>query len=229
MGLCVCVGYYADLVTVDEEGANWFRNEVERLNRFLESAGLSPHTEPENCPDWSADMFGYSGLHYLRRIAAHLELGATLPEPGGADAPEDPVLQEYYKSVSNSGASFWKSLFGRKAANRAFDHLINHSDAEGFYVPQDFPDVLLPPEDLEIPGGLVGSSVRLLEETRVLAEQLELPLDLDPESDEVFESAESQGEGDQRWKRYGIESYTCLTLHKAARLSIEHGALVVFA
>ena len=173
-------------------------------------------------------MFGYSGLHYLRRIAAHLNIRGALPEPGGEDVPEDRVLKEYYALAGASGRSFFDRLFGRKSIVRDYDHLILHSDAEGYYVPQDFREVLFPPDRLGTPGGMLGSSHRLLEETTRLARAVELPLDTDPEADEVWEAAETQGEGDLLWQRFGVESFTCLRLYNAARCSIDHSAVIVF-
>src|SRR5688572_505740 len=67
MGLSLEVGILADLKEHDPEGAQQFREEFETLNRFLASEGLPPHHEPESCEVWSGDMWGYSGLHYLRR------------------------------------------------------------------------------------------------------------------------------------------------------------------
>lgn len=45
---------------------------------------------------------------------------------------------------------------------------------------------------------------------------MELPLDLDPEDEQVYEAAESQGTGTTTWQRYGRESYSCLRLYHAA-------------
>jgi hypothetical protein len=85
MGLSINVGFLADL-NGHEEGAQWFRDDMQRLNQIPISSGLQPHMELEDCPPWSADMFGYSGIHYLRRIAAHLNLRGSLPETSGESA-----------------------------------------------------------------------------------------------------------------------------------------------
>lgn len=215
MGLSVEVGYLSDLLSADEDGAKSFLEEIAVLNTYLSSCGLVPHQEPESCEVYSADMFGYSGLHYLRRIAAHLELRGKLPEPGDRDASKDPVLENYFDLVNSS----------RK---RGYDHLIYHSDAEGFYLPQQFDTVRFPPEELKIPGGMLGSSPQLLAEMKRLAQALQLPLDLDPEAEEVWEAADSQGEGDLMWQRYGVESFICLRLFHAAQHSIANSALIVF-
>jgi hypothetical protein len=226
MGLSLEVGVLAGLSEHDPKGAEWFREDLRKLNGLLKQAGLSPHAEPETCPIFSVDMIGYAGLHYVRRLAAHLELRGELPDPGDDDAGNDPVLLKYYKLLNSPHV--FSRLLGRKLPTRQFDHLINHSDSEGFYVPQDFAHVLVAPPELGVSGGLVGSSFRLLEETGKLAEAINLPIETDPDSDAVYEAIESQGEGEVTWQRYAMESHHCLQLHRAARHSIEHAALLVF-
>jgi hypothetical protein len=229
MGLSVEVGYLADIrANDDEEAAGWFREQMDQLNGYLESVGLQRHDEPEECDVFSCDLHGYSGVHYLRRIAAHLDLRARLPPPGNKEASKDPVVAEYYRQADEPPPGLLSRLFRRSTRPRTFDHLMLHSDAEGYYLPQDFPSVLLPPESLEIAGEMVGSSVRLLKECKRLAAALRLPLELDPESDEVFAAMNSQGPGELQWQRYGIESYVCLQLHDACEHSLKNGAAIVF-
>ena len=228
MGLALCVGYLAEIAYSDEEGARAFREEMDRLNCFLVSAGLQPHREPQECPALSCDMYGYSGLHYLRRIAAHLDLRGVLPAAGDRGAANDLVMEEYYRLATRTKPGFMARLFGRPERPRSFDHLLRHGDAEGYYLPQDFPEVLFPPKELAIPGGMVGSSVRLHEECRRLAAALQLPVDLDPEAQEVWDAVESQGQGEVHWKRCGIEAYLCLRVIRAADHSLKHGAVIVF-
>ena len=228
MGLALEVGYLADLLKNDADGANWFRTKMELINAYLTQVGLSAHNEPEECKTFSCDMFGYSGLHYLRRIAAHLDLKGSLPAPGNEKASHDPVLQEYYRLLDGNRRGFISRLFAKAPPKRTFDHLIIHSDAEGYYLPQDFPNVLFPPKHVEAPGGMIGSSVRLFDECSRLAIALELPLDLDIEADELWQAAESQGSGEKTWQRYGVESFTCLRLRAAAQHSMQTGAAIVF-
>ncbi len=228
MGLSVEVGYLADLLANDEEGADLFREDMVSLNAYLASVGLPSHQEPERCDVFSCDMYGYSGLHYLRRIAAHLDLNGIMPPPGGQDAAEDEVMEEYYRLAVQHQTGLMGKLFRRAPRAGTFDHLLHHSDAEGYYLPQDFPSVLVPPKSFRIPGGMVGSSARLLEECKRLAAALELPLDLDPDAEEVWQATESQGEGDLKWQRYGIESFICLRLCQACKHSLKHQAAIVF-
>lgn len=228
MGLDVTVGYLNEITRDDPsflpEISAWF----DGLNAYLESVGLPPHVEPANCSEKSWQMYGYSGLHYLRRIAAYLDVHGKLPPPGDNNAPDDPMLAEYYNLANLSRGNFFDRLFRRPPKTRTFDHLMQHSDAEGFYLPLDFPDVLIPDEELEIPGQLVGSAVRLKRECERLASELKLPLDLDPEAEEVWEATETQGEGETHWQRYAIESFTCLRLYAACKYSLHTGAAVVF-
>jgi hypothetical protein len=228
MGLAIEVGFLADMIENDDEGAEWFRDDLKRLNQYLVNTGLQPHIEPEQCPVYSSAMWGYSGLHYLRRIAAHLDLCGNLPEPGDKDASRDAIVQEYYAPLEKPSSSLFRRLFGKKQVPRTYDHLMLHSDAEGYYLPRDFAHVLFPPSNYDIPGGMVGSSHRLLTETRQLAKALRLPLDMDPEDDEIWKAADSQGEGDLVWKRYGVESFTCLRLYHAAMHFINHSSVIVF-
>ena len=172
MGLAIEVGYLADMKENDAEGEEHFRDDLNRLNRFLTSRGLPAHAEPEACPVYSCEMYGYSGLHYLRRIAAHLDLRGALPTPGDQDASEDSVLLEYFKLAERPQQGFLGRILRRLAKPRTFDHLILHSDAEGYYLPLDFASVLFPPGDLKIPGAMIGSSLRLREECLRLASAL---------------------------------------------------------
>jgi len=229
MGLAVEVGYLADLLGNDEEGAQAFREELAKLNDYLASLGLAPHHEPEKCDVFSCEMYGYSGIHYLRRVAAHLDLRGVLPSPGGEDASKDDVMEEYYKVAGREDQSgILGRLFRRAPRRRTFDHLLLHSDAEGYYLPRDFSSVLFPPEKFHIPGGMVGSSARLFDECKRLAQALQVPLELDADAEAVWEATQSQGKGNVPWQRYGIESFVCLRLYRACERSLENQAAIVF-
>ncbi len=221
MGLALEVGRLADLLVQDEEGAEWFRQDINKLNVLLEMSGLRPHTEPRELSDgysFSCSMMGYGGLHHLRRVAVHLEpkrglhgmKKGKLPAPMPGYECSDPLLDARYLAGTGSH----------------FRHLIDHSDCEGYYVPQDFRAPLCSDE---LPGGIVGSVQRLHEECTELARAIGIPEDLDPESDEVMlaaSEASAQGTG---WRGYGIATYTCLQLMHACQASIKSGALLVFA
>ena len=159
-------------------------------------------------------MWGYSGLHTLRRLTVHLAETGTLP--GSLEearmAADDPLLKKAYRGWPGEPAG-------------PFDHLIRHSDCEGYYVPVDFGQVIV---DERLAGGYLGSSVRLLAETRRIAAALDLPEGLDPDSEEVFGACDTGTRAAEGWQRYGIESYVCLRLIQAARHSIATGAVIDF-
>ena len=225
MGLALCVGVPSEIRESDAEYVAYFEEQIEAINGVLESFGLAPHGEPFDIEDertFECEMIGYSGLHYLRRLAAHLALGKELPPPGDDGAASDPVLSDYYKIFD---ASFARG----QATGMPFQHLIVHGDAEGYYLPVEFDDVIIPDASLEIAGGMLGSSHALLRECRELAQALELPEDLSLEDEALFQAVENQGEGEAKWERYGIESYTCLGLIKACEASVDTGAAIVFA
>jgi hypothetical protein len=228
MGLVVCVGMLVDLGREDEEGVDQLRGDLNTLNDVLREHGLEEHKEPESAL-WepiSFDMYGYSGLHYLRRLAAHLDTDGLLPPPGDESASEDPVLGGYYERLDRRSGLLGRFRRAETDSAGGYDHLMNHSDAEGFYVPQPFAQVLRAPK---VTGGLVGSAVSLRDELRRIEEALGIPASLDPEDDELWEATESQGDGDAGWQQYGIESFTCARLLAAAEASIERGAAIVFA
>jgi hypothetical protein len=131
------------------------------------------------------------------------------------------VQEAYYDAVAGKRRLFRKS----PQFDRRFDHLLVHSDAEGFYVPVEFDEVLFSDG---VPGTMLGSSQALSRECEELAQALGVPADLDPESEELWSASEEQGAGDG-WRQYGVESFTCVRLLAAARESVQRRAAVVFA
>ncbi|HEX2265933.1 MAG TPA: hypothetical protein VHH14_06600, partial [Solirubrobacterales bacterium] len=174
MGLSISVGLGTEVREEgDDETLAYLEDQFEVINDLLESFGLPPHREPyelEAGQVLSLDMFGYSGVHYLRRVAAHLAFEQELPPPGDEEASADPVLADYYQL-------FDEHLAEGKAGAMRFQHLIIHSDAEGYYLPIDFPEVIHADPSLEVAGDMIGSSPRLLAECLELAEALGLPAD----------------------------------------------------
>jgi hypothetical protein len=231
MGLSLEVGILASLDASEADVAQEYRDEFAELSRLLRARHLGGHDEPTECATWSADMFGYSGLHYLRRFAAHVDATGELPEPGDDTSEQDELLRDYGLRALQPPPSFLSRLFGSgmQAPNsHRFDHLILHSDAEGYYLPVEFDRVLLVPRRYGIPGGFVGSSQRLLSECEDLAELLEVPPELTSDSEELWHAAEHHGTGEHRWQRYGMETYHCVVLAEACRASIDTGAALVF-
>ncbi len=225
MELSICVGIPSEVREGDAEYVEYFERQLAAINEILEAFGLPLHAEPFELEDertFECEMLGYSGLHYLRRLAAHMALKGELPPPGDEDAGSDPVLNDYYKIFDTSFAQ-------GKATGMPFQHLIVHGDAEGYYLPVDFEDVLIPDASLEIAGGMIGSAQALLRECRELASALEIPEGVSLEDEALWEAVDNQGEGDTKWERYGMESYTCLGLMRACEVSVETGAAIVFA
>jgi hypothetical protein len=173
--------------------------------------GLQPHIEPRfTAPIVSRaqrSSFSYRSLHYLRRVYAHVAgdpnwRAEALRE--GVDPTKDPVLDDAYSHFNN--------------------HLICHSDAEGYYVPQDFEEVIFDDSDT-VPGGMVGSSQRLLRELRSLAPALGIEL-LEGKLSDLEASRINAAIGFP--SRLETELMVWIALYKAASASIQHGTLIVF-
>jgi hypothetical protein len=223
MGLAVTVGILSEMMQDDPESAEDFQGQFALISDILAARGLPPHAEPEMLPPLdSRDAVGsypYSFLHQLRRFYAYCVRPAApsliqrllggapaqqpLPPPlkDGEDASNDPVLQ---------------------AVASPRHHLLWHSDAEGYYVPVDFPEVIV---DDRLPGESLGSSVRLLAELKLIAPRLEIPLDDGELSDDAARQIDEEAE---RGGLYSIERIVWLNLFEAARLSIKHGAAIHF-
>ena len=154
--------------------------------------------------------------------------GLPLPDPVASDAANDFVLKRYYAQVTRSPDLVSRLFRFRRGSVLGYQHLIFHSDAEGYYVPQDFAEVIVPDDSLEIPGGMIGSVLRLREECRALSQLLEIPDGLDPESEDVLNAAEDPASGTAKWQRYGIESFSCIRLLAACDASAKAGAAIVF-
>jgi hypothetical protein len=156
----------------------------------------------------SQNSHSYSSLHYLRRIYAHVAKDPTwrateLAE--GEDPVEDPVLDEVMNWMDS--------------------HLLCHSDAEGFYVPIDFEDVIVDNEDRELPGGLLGSTQRLMAELVTVAPTLGIELKNGELSD-----AEAKRLNREAHKRasFWVEKIVWLSLFEAARISLKYKSVISF-
>ncbi|GAA2102861.1 hypothetical protein [Actinomadura alba] len=227
MGLDVVVGVFGEF---DEDACAEFAEDFAVVRKQLSAAGLPDWEEPRLTEDDVVlhDMYGYSGLHHLRRVAAHLAASGAVPGSSDKDPTHDPVLKAAYAG----GASHSMTIKGESVDRRGaaatvptFDHLIQHSDCEGYYVPVDFAPVLLSDDVL---GGYVGSSQRLLEECLRVAEALGLPIDIDPESNEIMDLIAGSAEPTAEWQRHAIASLTCLQLIEAAWHSVGTGAAIAF-
>jgi hypothetical protein len=236
MGLALEVGILADLKDADEEGYASYVDEFENLSKVLCSKGLREHVEPDEADEiFSCDMLSYTGIHYLRRIAVHLALGKSTPAPGNRETYQNVALNEEYFERFDAGKDM------------TYQHLVVHSDAEGFYVPIEFNRVIATPT-LRLSGGWVGSTQRLQAECGELASMLSMPLGMHYESPELLIAAntqlhprsqssrrlwpwrrrETQRSDDLTWKQYGVETYACLRLLAACEVSLRTRAAIVF-
>lgn len=238
MGLNIRVGVLA--TNEDEDDTDYFVEQLQLVNEVLADNGLAEFREPTKVPAdklCDYDLGPYSWLHQLRRFAAHMDLRGELPEPGDEHAAEDPVLVRYFtlaKRQNRPEPGFVRRGVGASKPTDetepklTFDHLILHSDAEGYYVPIAFPKVLYPSKD-DIAGAMIGSSHGLAEECRRIARALEIPAHLHPDSNELLQATDTQGKGEAMWQKYAIESFTCVRLLHAAEASVAAQSAVVFS
>lgn len=211
MGLSVQVGVLAGLLKDDPEGATWLLDQFEKINRLLLENDLPQHQEPRTLPaldDRAAEQsYPYSFIHHLRRVAAHhIDDPAYVAEPvaDGEDPADDPLLEDEYAMMRS--------------------HLICHSDAEGFYLPGDFEDILFDDRD-EIAGGIIGSSAALLAELTDLAPALGISLDEGHLSDAEASRLKNDIQAEVgAW----IEKVVWLSLYESARLSVAHRTAILF-
>jgi hypothetical protein len=211
MGLAICTNMLADLMQGDPEGADWMRKQLVVVNELLSENGLPPHDEPLSfgaiAARAHAGSFPYSFLHYLRRAFAHVrEEVALAPVADGEDPAADPLIDD--------------------VASMMDSHLICHSDAEGFYVPLDFSEVIFELDGQRLPGGMLGSSQRLLAELVEVAPALAIPLDGGELSD--IEAARLATVYDESSGPYWRERLVWLALYEGARVSIANKTMLVF-
>lgn len=222
MGLGAEVGILADLRENDEEGYEDLLQQFTAVNEALRAEGLPAHREPDDIGDenvWFCEIGSYETIHHLRRLAAYLWAGRGLPQPGAVTSESDAALM----------GDCYAMLFDDNSPYRAA-HLIFHSDAEGFYLPVPFRDVIYPEDDLGIAGGMIGSSPMLMEECQHIAAVLELPLDdgLVWKGEADWVPPEDTAQGNRVWAKYPSESRTCWLLHNACRVSIASGCAISF-
>ena len=237
MGMGLSVGFLADLKESDEEGYAFFSLAFRDLDEILRTHGLDGHVEPDVLEEeefFSCDMLGYSGIHYLRRIAANLALGRPIPGPGSPETFRGtlPELEEYAERFESG-------------ENLQYQHLIMHSDAEGFYVPIDFERVIATPT-LDLSGGWVGSTTRLRAECLELASLLDMPVTMELDARELQTAIRHQLHPGRLWPgrlwrgwpwsrkvvppwmKYAVETYSCLGLLSGCEASLQTRAALVF-
>jgi len=209
MGLGISIGSLAEC---DQEELEWAEKDFVIINAVLAEAGLPAHTEPKSLPALESraqlDGFPYSFLHYLRRAYARRKADPAwlaTPLADNQDPAEDEALQAEYDYLDS--------------------HLVCHSDAEGYYVPVDFNEVLFDSEEVGLPGGMLGSTYRLMEELVLVAPALGIQLDKGQLSDAEMARLCAKAEKQDACYR---ELETWMVLFEAARLSLEHKTAIVF-
>jgi hypothetical protein len=204
MGLGLEVGILAGLLEMDKEGYAHYKEQFQVVRQVLSNSAQANHVEPEEVEGiFTCDMAGYSPLHCLRCVGAHLALGRSFPPPGNLDAYKDPVLTEYHQRFRN----------GDKLR---FQHLILHSDAEGFYVPVDF-ELVIDAQSMHLAGGWLGSTQRLQAE----CQQIEALLNASyPPVRKSWWSREPA--------QYGPERFAIHQLLQACEASLRMKAAIVF-
>ena len=205
MGLSITVGALADMMKYDGEGAEWIRANLTKVNAILESEGLGTFVEPESVElgNRCSMMSGsYSWLHYLRRAYAHHVNGRPVDVILGADNPTQDGLTLDETMMMSS-------------------HLLCHSDAEGFYAPVEFSEIIF---DDSLPGAMMGSSYRLRSELAAVAPALGIEL-----VDGMLSDAEAERLNKTAPGAVGeAELWSWLSHWEAARLSIEHSCMIVY-
>ncbi|HET7084822.1 MAG TPA: hypothetical protein VFI23_08635 [Rhizomicrobium sp.] len=224
MGLDISVGELARVARERPEDFEAFSENYKLLNEVLAEAGMPPHQEPLDIPDeqvFEAQMYGYSGLHLIRRLAAFHVYENRLPPPERNSS--DPIIERLFEEQISASEDPKKHL--------RFQHLFWHSDCEGFYLPRDFERVVLDNADPQRPGlgGMIGSSPRLLQECLELAGLIGLPAGIDPEASELWEAAYDPRTEGELWQIYGVEAFGLARLIHACERSIKFQAALVFS
>ena len=207
MGLAVSTHALAYLIANDAEGATALTEDIALVNKLLAANELPAHTEPSEARTPrrpSTTSFPYSFLHYLRRAFAHVREDVELtPLAEGESPTDDETVDE---------------------ASEMFDtHLLCHSDAEGYYVPIDFNDVIFDVDNLGLAGGSLGSTQRLRDE--LIETAIGISLDDGELSDELAAAIHAEADTGPYWR----ERLVWLALFEAARVSLADKTMIVFS
>ncbi|WP_299779016.1 hypothetical protein [uncultured Formosa sp.] len=212
MGLTISSGILVDLKENEPDSYEGYKVIFENINTILIKNGVEPYQEPvvmERTP-LQFGGFPYSFLHHLRRFLAHAwenednENWEPKPFSSEEDPTGDAVLEDHYSYMSS--------------------HLLTHSDAEGFYLPVELPEVLFDTEKNPVPGAMIGSSYSLLKELKSLTKHLGIGLDennMVTNIDELNKIISNEGD-------FWIEILVCVTLMDAAKFSIENNTAILF-
>ncbi len=137
MGLSVLVGVLADLCAHAPEGAEWAAKNLAAVAALMETSGLPPHQEPKGVAVWSADAYGYGGLHHLQEIVGLVWQGKAIPKgPLDDKYPTETAL--FQAALPQLTPSKLRRFFKGRKTKIPFIHLVVHSDVDGYYFPIDF-------------------------------------------------------------------------------------------
>ncbi len=209
MGLAIEVGMIEQMRKLDEEGLQHYQQCFAVVNGLLAAQGLAEHAEPDQVDsDSRAECVGfpYSFIHYLRRAFVHRRADPAwmaTPVPDSEDPTEDDLVRDELEDGMSS-------------------HLVCHSDAEGFYVPVDFSDLIM---GRELPGGILGSSQQLMRELVLVAPALNIRLEDGKLSDAEAARINALAASDEGLYR---EYCAWIALFEAARISIAQRTAIVF-
>lgn len=152
---------------------------------------------------------GITELHSLRGYAAHIELEGEPPKTTLDGKGHYPTLKRIYDGTDSS---------------KRFQHLINHSDCGGYYIPIEFAEpVLLERRSFTLgTDGPVGSSQKLLSELDEINKYLNVVGDYG----QVERGSVEQTIRDDPW---ASEKHAWSVLHWLARESIARHLILIFA
>jgi hypothetical protein len=205
MGLAITSGEYAFMLKEDPEGAEWMEEDFSSINAALKKNGIKEHLEPKELPEVSMSCiegFPYSFLHYLRRVyALHRLQKEITPTNGELNDKDDSFVAEVTDLMDS--------------------HLLCHSDAEGYYVPIEFDEVIFSDD---LPGAMLGSSQKLFAEILDISNYIGVEV-VDGEilQDTYNELAEASEE-----HQFYIERVVWFTLYEHCKNSIKNNTLIQF-
>lgn len=196
---------YAKGLQEDPKSVEWMEDDFRTINSVLRENGLVEHIEPRKITEYSMSAiegFPYSFLHYLRRIYTldRIDLDIT-PVNGELSEEDDELIME--------------------AAEMMDSHLLCHSDAQGYYVPIDFDEVLF---DEKLPGGMLGSSQRLFSEILKIAHLFDIEV-IDGNISKLMKNELAKADESHP---YYIERIVWFSLFENCKNSIENNTLISF-
>lgn len=230
MGLSIFVGLKADLIREKSGGIDRLERELAAANLALSEAGIEAHREPSDCEVWSADGYGYKGLHALSEVAGLVFANRPIPRDVVLDGDQNQYSQPLFELAADVVTG--EAEDQNKSGLPPFMHLAVHPDSAGFYLPIDFPIPLIPNviENETAQIWPVGSTQALQRELTTLSNSLEIPNDLRSQDDRLWELLDGEGSplGSPLWQRQPIASYSLLILREACDESLRTGAAIAY-